>query len=65
MIKKIIKKYKSNTYQRAPPLVESPKFYKYLGGEVQFYRNMAKKSGGEFRTNKYLPAKKNLGDNIQ
>ena len=65
MIKKIIKKCKSNTYQGGPPLIENPKFYKYLNEEVQFYRNMAKKAGGEFCTNKYVRTQKNLEDNIQ
>ena len=59
MIKKLIEKYKSHAYQRDPPLENDPRFYRYLNKEVQFYRNRAERSGGEFLTHKYIKPKKN------
>jgi len=41
MIKKLIEKYKSNTYQRDPPTIEDPRFAKYMAKEIRFYRNLS------------------------
>jgi len=58
MIKSFIKKYKSNTYQRDPPPVDSPRFNKYLKKEIQFYRKLSEQS-----KNKISPLEKNLSYN--